>query len=152
MASLYDDLGIAPDADDAEIKAAHRKAVRKNHPDIGGKREDFERVQRAYLILSDQQRREKYDRTGDADESAIDRTFSLISEKIIYAFDAAILKNAHVLASCDVIAAARKIINDEKTSVATSVHNAAVDRKGVEGIIKRLKFKGDGPDPIWHST
>ena len=34
--SLYDDLGIAPDADDLAINVAYRRAAKQHHPDAGG--------------------------------------------------------------------------------------------------------------------
>lgn len=65
MADLYAALGIDPDASPAEVKAAHRRRAKQTHPDReGGNREAFDRVQRAYGILSDHSKRAKYDETG----------------------------------------------------------------------------------------
>ena len=64
--SLYDDLEISSDADDATIKAAYRRKASKAHPDKGGSTEKFQRVQRAYAVLSDQTKRKRYDRTGES--------------------------------------------------------------------------------------
>jgi hypothetical protein len=42
-------LGLAePPRTDVELKAAHREAVRRAHPDTGGSQEAFVRVQRAF--------------------------------------------------------------------------------------------------------
>jgi curved DNA-binding protein CbpA len=65
--SLYEDLGVSPDADDATIKRAYRKRAAKAHPDAGGSREEFEKVSKAKLILLDPRRRQRYDATGEAD-------------------------------------------------------------------------------------
>jgi hypothetical protein len=67
--SLYDDLGVRADASEAEIKAAHREGARRHHPDLGGDREDFDPVQRAYDVLSDPESRRRYDRTGAYDQA-----------------------------------------------------------------------------------
>jgi curved DNA-binding protein CbpA len=64
MADLYEALGVAKDASPEEIKAAHRQAVKRTHPDAGGAPDAFARVQHAYGILSDQRRRRRYDETG----------------------------------------------------------------------------------------
>lgn len=67
--SLYDDLGVAKDASATSLKAAHRAAAKREHPDVGGDRERFDRIQRAYDVLSDPERRARYDDTGIYDES-----------------------------------------------------------------------------------
>ena len=60
--SLYDILGIDKNANQAEIKAAHRKLSKKYHPDLqGNKSEDekkvaeekFKEIQHAYDVLSE---------------------------------------------------------------------------------------------------
>ncbi len=48
------------------ILKAYRKAVMKHHPDRGGDAGEFRRVQAAYELLSDPERRARYDATGDA--------------------------------------------------------------------------------------
>lgn len=66
MKSLYGGLGVEPEATGEQIKAAHRKAAKKYHPDkAGGCREKFQRVQHAYDVLSDPDKRRHYDETGD---------------------------------------------------------------------------------------
>jgi curved DNA-binding protein CbpA len=66
--TLYEILGVTAEASPAEVKAAHRRAVKMHHPDVGGDPHKFEQAQRAYLILSDPNRRERYDRTGLEDD------------------------------------------------------------------------------------
>jgi molecular chaperone DnaJ len=64
----YDVLGIARDADDAEIKKAFRRLARELHPDVN--RDDpeaeikFKEAAEAYEVLSDSDRRATYDRYG----------------------------------------------------------------------------------------
>ena len=67
--TLYDDLGLHADASDAAIKAAHREGVKRHHPDAGGDRERFDRMQRAYDVLGDADRRRRYDETGSFDQA-----------------------------------------------------------------------------------
>jgi hypothetical protein len=47
----YAALGLAQGASPAEVKAAHRRLVKRHHPDMGGKAEDFHRIDAAYRLL-----------------------------------------------------------------------------------------------------
>lgn len=57
----YSVLGIAKTATALEIKKAYRKAVLKAHPDKGGSSDLFRKVQRAYEVLRDTEKRARYD-------------------------------------------------------------------------------------------
>lgn len=59
--TLYDVLGVLPDASSEEIKAAYRRLAKGVHPDLEGSTALFRQVQQAYEVLSDQHRRERYD-------------------------------------------------------------------------------------------
>jgi len=60
-ADPYAVLGVARGADDAQIHAAYRDAVRRTHPDAGGSAAAFEAVQEAYEVLRDPARRRAFD-------------------------------------------------------------------------------------------
>lgn len=57
----YETLGIHKGASPEEIKKAYRKLASKSHPDKGGDTATFQRIQQAYDILSDPQKRAEYD-------------------------------------------------------------------------------------------
>ena len=63
-------LGIGKNATDAEIKSAYRKLAKKHHPDLnpGNKEaeEKFKEVNEANDVLSDPQKRQRYDQFGFA--------------------------------------------------------------------------------------
>jgi molecular chaperone DnaJ len=65
MADLYGVLDLRPDAAAEEIKRAYRRKAREHHPDAGGDAERFKEVTHAYEVLSDPERRARYDRFGD---------------------------------------------------------------------------------------
>jgi molecular chaperone DnaJ len=63
----YDTLGVGRNANDDEIKAAFRKLARQYHPDVNkdsGAEEKFKEINEAYGVLSDKEKRARYDRFG----------------------------------------------------------------------------------------
>lgn len=65
----YSILGVKRDASEADIKKAYRKLARQHHPDVnpGDKtaEEKFKKINEAYEVLSDKEKRQKYDQYGD---------------------------------------------------------------------------------------
>lgn len=61
---LYEYLGIDKTATASEIKKAYRKLALKKHPDKGGDPEEFKKIQGAYEVLKDEDKRKKYDQYG----------------------------------------------------------------------------------------
>ena len=62
----YAILGVARSASEEEIKRAFRKKAHELHPDKGGDTEAFKKVNEAYQVLSDPQKRQQYDAFGSA--------------------------------------------------------------------------------------
>jgi curved DNA-binding protein len=64
----YKTLGIAKEANDKEIKAAYRKFARKYHPDLNPNNKEaekkFKEINEANEVLSDPEKRKKYDEFG----------------------------------------------------------------------------------------
>merc|ERR1712048_681036 len=85
---LYGALGLADDADDAEIKKVYRKLSIKYHPDKNPdaeSREKFNAIRDAYEILSDPDKKILYDTGGmeavkKADKGQVERTDDFNSE------------------------------------------------------------------------
>ena len=66
----YDVLGVARGASEADVKKAYRRLAMKHHPDRNpgdaASEEKFKEASEAYEVLSDGEKRERYDRFGHA--------------------------------------------------------------------------------------
>jgi len=64
----YEILGVARDVDEKTLKAAYRKLARKWHPDVNpgdaAAEDKFKEVSEAFAVLSDPEKRARYDRGG----------------------------------------------------------------------------------------
>src|SRR5438034_4543811 len=72
--TLYNTLGVSKSASQDEIKKAYRKLAREYHPDRNpgdaSAEERFKEVQTAYDVLSDDAKRNAYDRFGSTNGRA----------------------------------------------------------------------------------
>jgi molecular chaperone DnaJ len=70
----YQILGVSKNASEKEIKQAYRRLARKHHPDVnpGDKSAEarFKEINAAYEVLSNPEKRKKYDQFGDQWEYA----------------------------------------------------------------------------------
>jgi molecular chaperone DnaJ len=65
----YEVLGVSRNASKDEVKTAFRKLARQFHPDVNkdpGAEDRFKEINEAYDVLSDEQKRARYDRFGHA--------------------------------------------------------------------------------------
>lgn len=69
MADFYETLGLKKGATIDEVKKAYRQLARKYHPDVNkesGAEDHFKKINEAYQILSDPQKKQAYDQFGSA--------------------------------------------------------------------------------------
>lgn len=149
--SLYAALGVDPDADPDTIRRAHRRRAKEHHPDAGGDREAFERVQGAWLVLRDPAKRERYDRTGETEEPR-DERLEVIAGHIMGAFDAAVSQAGPMLERSDLIKATKGLMLGKKVELMRQRDAIAADLAAAKRLLKRIRFKRrEGFDPIGHT-
>jgi DnaJ-class molecular chaperone len=65
----YNILGVERTASERQIKQAYRRLARKHHPDVNpddkSAEAKFKQINEAYEVLSDKEKRQKYDQFGD---------------------------------------------------------------------------------------
>ena len=140
MTDHYKTLGIERDATSEQIRKAYRKLAQTMHPDKNGGVDEFQRLQEAYAILGDPDKRRAYDAgetvTGQHqqtdDEVARSRLAQLISSTIENASD-------HL----DMIAQMRSGLGRGSGEVTRKI---AAIQKQIEKLEKnyhRIKYSGD---------
>ena len=70
MQDYYETLGVSKNSSESEIKSAYRKVAMKYHPDKNpgdnDAEEKFKQAAEAYSVLSDNDKRARYDQFGHA--------------------------------------------------------------------------------------
>jgi molecular chaperone DnaJ len=90
MPDFYGILGVPRTAAPDDIKRAYRKLARDSHPDANPEdphaEERFKAVNEAYAVLSDPEKRQRYDTFGDANAQGIPAGFGGDFSDILSAF------------------------------------------------------------------
>jgi len=140
--TLYDILGLSPDASAADIKAAHRRAVKAHHPDVGGDARQFEEVQRAYFILSDPERRARYDSTGVDDDPAAAAEDQL-AQSAITQLIVQFIGSTEDLTKTDIVGLIRATLVKQKAAHEETCRQIDLRLQRIETIGARLHRKDD---------
>jgi curved DNA-binding protein CbpA len=142
--TLYEVLGLTALATAAEIKAAHRQAVKTHHPDVGGDARKFEQVQRAYSILSDPERRARYDSTGVEDDP-VAATEEQLAHSVIAAFIVPVITGNEDLSKTNIIDTIRNALMQKKTTHVETCRQIERQLGRIDMLMDRLHRK-DGSD------
>lgn len=136
----YETLGVRKNASKAAIKNAYRMRSKTAHPDGGGSPEKFGEINLAYKVLSDDGKRERYDRTGEIDEGNPDNTEATIWNLIASMLEQIIMGDADPVQS-DLIGGMQGAIN--KQIEAIQQMNAKLERaRGrIVTVAQRFKIK-----------
>ena len=82
----YQVLGIPRDADQDAVKRAYRRLARKYHPDVSTEpdaEDKFKEINEAYEVLSNDEKRARYDRFGHAGVNGAHNEANLASSQLV---------------------------------------------------------------------
>lgn len=130
MKNPYVELGIDENASLEEIKKAYRQKSKETHPDKeGGSDEAFKKVNEAYKILEDPERRKKFDETGSIEDFDDDKfVISKITELFFEVIDA----YAHQIDVIDIVEVLIKSVNK-------GIENGEKQKIAIKATIERLE-------------
>jgi curved DNA-binding protein CbpA len=145
MIDLYRLLGIKRGATKEDVRRAYRRKAKVSHPDSGGSVEAFSALATAHDVLSDENRRERYDTTGEI-EPARPNNFDGSAIEVIAHKLGLIIHAEHDVTSMDIGAVIEQAIREDivsrKSSIASQIQ--AVERAGC--LRARVRRKANGED------
>jgi curved DNA-binding protein CbpA len=141
----YEELGVPRHAPTDEIKKAHRKRAKKTHPDAGGDPEAFARTQTALSVLTDPERRRKYDETGEIGDKKVDneraQALQMVHMHIGNMINAYVQNNfapAYDPRNYDVVAKVRTLLSTEIRKMQEAISTGEKHIKVVERVMERF--------------
>lgn len=142
----YETLDVPKTASKDAIRKAYRRRARQTHPDVGGDEKQFALVKLAHDVLTDDARRERFDRTGDVEETTPDNQASemvfLLSKA--FAFVAGELMKAQVsLKNRDLVEGMRIWLQSHQAKVAEECAALEKGVKEMESVLGRFSHAED---------
>jgi curved DNA-binding protein CbpA len=145
---LYETLGVPRDATDGEISRAFRHKAKTCHPDVAlptdASGRQFERITLARDILSDPERRRRYDATGDISPDRADNAAAMAAQTALNAIEAALDKVGSEYGDEryeDLIAMALRSLEDQMADIRKQQAGFTSKVARYEAVIGRIKPK-----------
>ena len=135
---LYDTLGVDKNASADEIKKAYRKKAGENHPDKGGDNSKMTEITKAYGVLGNQKKRDRYDATGQEQEEPFDKKFQEFIQKFLLQ-----LIETRNVDSTNLIGELEKIARQNISGTKQAKNESEFKRKKFEKVLMRLEAKGE---------
>lgn len=131
--NLYTTLGVGKNATETEIRDAYRKRAFVTHPDRErGSTGAFKEVQEAYAILSDSEKRQRYDETGKTDR---------IPNEAAQAWD--LIFQIYMEIAQGSQFAKRNYLKDIRDRLDVAVHQNALTEEAIEKQYEALSYLAD---------
>jgi curved DNA-binding protein CbpA len=126
--NYYETLGVNKDASQSDIKKAWRKKASAAHPDKGADGSEFKALAIAYKILSDPDKRERYDKG-----KATDRPTEI--QELMQLFSVVLHKNVDNIETVDLVDTVRQQI---KSAISEHTKNMAKQEREVAKLRKAV--------------
>lgn len=126
MTDLYEILAVPRDATEQQIRKAYRAKSKTAHPDVGGDREAWDLIQLAEDVLTDPERRARYDETGSYEPGRADNAQSQIWEYLCGAtlHTIGMLAGKKDLAHTDLVVEVRAAIREKVAGLLQSIRQS----------------------------
>lgn len=140
----YEALGVGPEATTGEIKRAYKARAKTAHPDAGGSADEFDRIGKAYKLLTDQRLRERYDKTGSTEEvtsNTLANAINALGIRFVLALGSPEVEHT------DVVRLVRTSIEKDIMKLTGDINEAKTVIEKVKRVQKRIvKKRGDMHD------
>jgi curved DNA-binding protein CbpA len=149
--NLYQTLDVGRGATKEAIRRAYRRASRQAHPDAGGSAEKFAAIVLARDVLSDDKRREQYDRDGTIGEAPVDNPLTRAMELAMRAVDhviGVIVSRDTDPGQYDLIGDSQKFLDSQIREVQDKLRAGRAAAKKLRVIGKRFSAKKNHPERI----
>lgn len=142
----YEILGVRPDATQADIKTAYRSLSKEYHPDRNKDDPEasrkFYEVQEAYDLLSDPERRKRYDETGSVGEQ-YKTTEAEIEATIIQLFSS-VVNGGEDLSRVNFPVVMTQMLKTSRRQIRANIKSLNEQLFKMLMVRKRVKKKGEG--------
>lgn len=137
--NLYDVLGVPKDATEDEIKKAYKSKSKKAHPDKGGSNEAMSEINKAYMILRNKEKRERYDQTGETDNTSFENKFTILVNDVFMR----IIESSDSVDNWDLIECFQENIDNFISTEKLRIEEMHTKIKKLGRVSKRIRSKGD---------
>lgn len=127
----YETLGVKKDASKEEIKKAYRNLCKEHHPDKGGDTKEFHKIELAYSILSDDNKRADFDKYGEIRDQS--------REKEIYECFMMLFKEGVKADEFDIKRGVKLVYRSAKKQYSRDIRKHGSDIETAKGFLKRIK-------------
>lgn len=144
--NFYDLLKLPPEASREEIRAAWLRECKLHHPDRGGSESHMALLNKAYETLSDPDKRAAYD--AGEDPQTRDLTSDIIAAHLVAVFTAISNQKNITTPDFDLIGEMRRTLVDGRKRMQIDMRNRNTQLVRNKITLRRLRFRGNGINPI----
>lgn len=144
----YDVLGVGRKASKKEIKQTYLRKAKKLHPDVGGSTEEFQDLQQAYALLSNDNSRAHYDQTGRDDFQEPTDLKARARAQVAQVFMSRVQKgfNKELKTYDDLVKLALQDIQRDIQQAGEVRKNRSEAQRWVSKVLSKLQYTGNGAE------